>query len=270
MIRSLASVDLIGLDSHSPDMNFDISHLLDQWEYQAGHVMVRRFAGRDGTEKLQLRVDLGLLQMNAQGRPDGRKPFGHASILEFLEHKANQYIAAHGGNEGGFTLTPEDCSRLQVEVLQFHHRCICFLHLGDYRPAVRDATRNIRTFDFVARFAPSEELAWSLEQFRPQALLNEARARAGEFVARTDFNGAIASIETSIEKLREFYVRHARHDLLEQSLELQALQRFLEETHQKRPLTRREQLELALADAVKREDYEKAAQVRDALRKLSQ
>ena len=49
-------------------MNFDISHLLEQWEYQPGQVVVRRFVGKDGIEKIQLRVDLGLLQMNRQGR----------------------------------------------------------------------------------------------------------------------------------------------------------------------------------------------------------
>jgi len=36
----------------------------------------------------------------------------------------------------------------------------------------------------------------------------------------------------------------------------------------KRPLTERERLEIALDEAVKQEDYEKAAQVRDALRNL--
>ena len=51
-------------------MNFDISHLLDQWDYQPGQVVVRKFVGKDGQEKIQLRVDLGLLQMNAEGRPE--------------------------------------------------------------------------------------------------------------------------------------------------------------------------------------------------------
>ena len=62
-------------------MDFDISHLLDQWEYQPGQVVVRRFKAKDGREKIQLRVDLGLLQMNAEGRPDGKRPFGRASLL---------------------------------------------------------------------------------------------------------------------------------------------------------------------------------------------
>ena len=84
-------------------MNFDISHLLDHWDYQPGQVVVRRLVGKDGQEKIQLRLDLGLLQMNAQGRPDGKKPFrlnaggmpytcksnGRVAILESGERVSN-------------------------------------------------------------------------------------------------------------------------------------------------------------------------------------
>ena len=65
-------------------MNFDISHLLEQWDYQPGQVVVRKFTGKDGQEKIQLRIDLGLLQMNAQGRPDGKRPFGHPTLFDFF------------------------------------------------------------------------------------------------------------------------------------------------------------------------------------------
>ena len=75
-------------------------------------------------------------------------------------------------------------------------------------------------------------------------------------------------IEAAIETLREFYQNHSRADLIEQSPEIQSLQNWLEEVKSKRPLTKREQLEIDLHDAVKREDYEKAALVRDALRNL--
>jgi len=46
--------------------------------------MVRTLKGKDGMPKIQLRVDLGLLQMNAEGRPDGKKPFGHESLLNII------------------------------------------------------------------------------------------------------------------------------------------------------------------------------------------
>ena len=35
---------------HIRGMDFDISHLLDQWDYQPGQVVVRRFKGKDGKE----------------------------------------------------------------------------------------------------------------------------------------------------------------------------------------------------------------------------
>ena len=68
--------------------------------------------------------------------------------------------------------------------------------------------------------------------------------------------------------MRQFYQEHSRQDLLEQSPEIQALQHWLEEVKSRRPLSRREQLEQDLHEAVNKEDYEKAARVRDALRNL--
>ena len=52
-------------------MNDDISRVLENWDYRLGRVDARRVKDEDGVDKLQLRIDLGLLQMNAQFRPDG-------------------------------------------------------------------------------------------------------------------------------------------------------------------------------------------------------
>ena len=50
--------------------------------------------------------------------------------------------------------------------------------------------------------------------------------------------------------------------------EVQSLENWLEEIRARRPLSPRERLERALHDAINSEDYERAAQVRDALRNL--
>src|SRR2546423_2563950 len=84
-------------------MNWDISYLLDQWEYHPGQVMVRTLKGKDGMPKIQLRVDLGLLQMNAEGRPDGKKPFGHESLFEHHKTQLTKYEKAHEGEDDGFS-----------------------------------------------------------------------------------------------------------------------------------------------------------------------
>ncbi len=249
-------------------MNFDISHLLEQWEYQPGQVVVRRFIGKDGIEKIQLRVDLGLLQMNAHGRPDGKRPFGHPSLLDYYLTKMQQYAKKHHGSEEGFRLKAEDCSKLQLEALQYHHRYICLLQLEDYAAVLRDTERNLKLFEMVEARADSEDLAWSLQQFRPQVLMINTRAKATIKLKNEDFPTAIREIEAGLERLRDFYEHHSRQDLLEQSAEIHALQHWLEEVNTRRPLSKREQLEIDLHEAVKKEDYEKAARVRDALRNL--
>ena len=249
-------------------MDFDISHLLDQWEYQAGQVVVRRFKAKDGREKIQLRVDLGLLQMCVEGRPDGKRPFGYASLLEYYRARLHKYVAAHNGSDEGFKLKPEDCARLQLEALQYHHRYICLLQLEDYTSVIRDAERNLAVFDFVGQHAESEELAWSLQQFRPQLLMVLTRARATQAMQVNDYPMAIQQIEEGLEKIRAFCHEHARGEAAEMGGEVQSLENWLEEIRAKRPLSRREKLEQALHEAINSEDYERAAKVRDELRNL--
>jgi hypothetical protein len=249
-------------------MDFDISHLLEQWEYEPGQVVVRRFKAKNGKEKIQLRVDLGLLQMNAEGRPDGKRPYGHSSLLDYYRARLHKYVAAHDGSDEGFKLKAEDCARLQFEALQYHHRYICLLQLEDHGGVVRDAERNLAVFDFVTKHAESEEMAWSLQQFRPQLLMVLTRARGSQALKVDDYSMAIQHVEDGLEQIRTFYREHGRSDTSDASPEVQSLENWLEEIRAKRPLSRREQLEHDLHEAVTREDYEKAARVRDALRNL--
>ena len=45
-------------------------------EQRAAVRIARKIVGEDGKEKLQVRLDLGLLQMELNGRPDGERPHG--------------------------------------------------------------------------------------------------------------------------------------------------------------------------------------------------
>lgn len=249
-------------------MNFDISHLLEHWDYTPGQVTVRKFVGKDGQEKIQLRLDLGLMQMNAQGRPDGKRPFGHPSLFDFYLAKLEQHRLNHDGEDESFVLKSEDISRLQMEAFQYHHRYVCLLQLEELQDVLRDTDRNLKVFQFVAEYAESEELAWSVLQFTPQVLMIHTRAVASQFLETEEYGPALKEIAEGISRLREFYEAHGRQDLMSQSSEIASLEHWMNEVEQKRPLTKREQLEKDLREAVGREDYEQAARVRDALRKL--
>ena len=246
-------------------MNFDISHLLEAWEYQAGQIVVRRIRGKDGKEKIQLRVDLGVLQMNSTGRPDGKQPFGHETLLEHHQNKLQRHIDTNG-TDNGFKLAPEDCSKLQQEAIQFHHRYICLFQLKDYEGVVRDTERNLRVFEFVDQYADVPEMAWSLQQLRPQLMMMQIRAKGSLALDNGNHEEAIELVEKGIEEIRTFYREHSRPE--DQSGEIQSLEVWLGEIRATRPLSEREKLENQLREAVRLEDYEKAASVRDALKNL--
>jgi hypothetical protein len=63
----------------------DLSDLFDAWPFEPGKLNVRLITGREGSEKLQIRLDLGVLQMHLDGRPDGLRPAGYQSVLEYFE-----------------------------------------------------------------------------------------------------------------------------------------------------------------------------------------
>jgi hypothetical protein len=264
---TLWRIDLAGDGIHIHGMSFDISALLDQWDYLPGQVVVRKFRGKDGQEKIQLRVDLGLLQMNAQGRPDGKRPYGRESLLEYYQDCLGKFKREHAGDDCDFRLTAEDCSRLQQEFIQYHHRYICLFQLEEFDAVIEDTERNLNVFNFVEKYAGMDD-GWALQQFRPQCLMMRIRARGAVALKEDRYDQVIRLVESGLEEIRQFYRDHERQDLMEQSVEIQSLEVWLEEIQSKRPMTAREKLESALNEAVKNEDYEKAALVRDKLRRM--
>jgi len=99
-------------------MSLDLHTILKDWPYESGTVKVRKITGLDGREKLQLRVDLGVLQMEITGRPDGRRPHNCESLLEY--HRKRALRAEQKGE--AYELSPEQCAELQQEGIQYYHR----------------------------------------------------------------------------------------------------------------------------------------------------
>src|ERR1700748_603465 len=71
-------------------MSLDLNTILKDWPYESGTVKVRKITGLDGREKLQLRVDLGVLQMEITGRPDGLRPHNCEALLEYHRKRATR------------------------------------------------------------------------------------------------------------------------------------------------------------------------------------
>lgn len=252
-------------------MSKDIALVLNGWEYNSNEVTVRRILGLDGREKVQMRLDLGVLQMEVDGRPDGKRPHGYESLLEFHLDRLRRYRELHegtGDGAPGFELDAEECADLKQESMQYYYRYLSLFHLGDYLNVIRDTDRNLRVFDLMRDHAVEDSERLSLEQFRPYVILMNTRARACLSLEERDFDRALKQIAGGIERIEDFLREVDREDLIEGCREITFLEEWSERIRNNRPLTPEEKLRNELRMAVESENYERAAQLRDEIKAL--
>src|SRR5439155_13153974 len=134
--------------------SIDLRRFLKDWPYDPDHD-ARIIRGEDGREILQVRLPLGIEQYEMEGRPDGERPHGMETALEFFLQRLEQAKAA--GREADFELKPKECGELFNEGTLYYFRYVRLFQLRDWARTVRDTTRNLRVFDFVRRYARREE-----------------------------------------------------------------------------------------------------------------
>src|SRR5256885_3764305 len=245
-------------------MSLDLNSILKDWPHENGSIKVRKVAGLDGREKLQLRVDLGVLQMELTGRPDGRRPHNCESLLEYYQRRAAR---AEGRGET-YELTPEQCGELQQEGIQYYHRYLSLFQIDEFEGVIRDTQRNLDLFAFVDEHSEREDLVWSFQQFRPYVLMMNTRARVSILLAEGKFAEAMQEIEKGRDRIIEFYQQSTFPEMEAKSSEIAFLEEWLEEVRAKRPLSKLELMEREMERAIASELYERAAELRDAIRQF--
>jgi UvrB/uvrC motif len=243
--------------------NLDLNNLLDGWPHEPGQVKARKILGRDGREKIQLRIDLGLIQMELHGRPDGHRPNGFESLLQY--HQAR---AASKSDGQIYSLSEAEVIALQQEGVQYYHRYLSLFQLRDFHNVIRDTERNLEMFDFVGEHCSDEDSKWTLEQFRPYVTMMNTRARASLELQEGNTLRAVKFIEAGKEKIEAFYRAIGQAEWIESSNELAFLSEWLKEIRDAQPLTPLEIMERDLQLAIAAEAYERAAELRDAIRSL--
>jgi tetratricopeptide (TPR) repeat protein len=234
----------------------DIDRILQEWPFQPGEVLARRVKAADGRQVLQMRVDMGVLQLETDGRPDGQHPGGAETYYD--------YLIAEAIREGDtFQLSPEQCVEADREFVQFYHRRICWLALREYRRAARDADHSLAFMDFVRKVSADEDWTVSHEQYRPFVMFHRVQAGALAELEENGAEAAIGEINRGLEQFRELF---AEYDALDRFDTDELVSRLVElkesmRTHYQVGRTLDEQL----ADAVAAEEYELAAKIRDQL-----
>ncbi len=243
-------------------MSKDIAPILAGWDHDPEEIQVRIVSGLDDREKIQLRVDLGLLQMELDDRPDGQRPSGHNSLLDYFETQAK----ARGSS---LTLTHDDCQGLMREGIQYYHRYLALFQLERYDLVIRDTTRNLRLFRFVLDHAEDPADRLQFDQYRPYVIMMRTKAQGLQILQYDPehVREALDQIDQGIGEIRAFLNEYEQLDESRCS-ELTVLKRWRVEIERERRVGPIERLEQQLDLAVELEQYEEAARLRDQIARL--
>jgi len=175
-------------------MRRDIDEALHGWPYEPETGEGRR--SRDsspgtGENVLQIRIELGLLQLEVEGRPDGVRPHSFPTFPRLppppgldeklcpewrqipLEHVARNTAPrpiARSSNSptGGWA----------------------WLSLQRYDKALQDANHSISLMDFVRKYASDVDYVANLERLRGLVLLHQAQASVAIALERKQARGS--------------------------------------------------------------------------------
>ena len=185
-------------------MSQDVGPILREWDENPEVGSIRKIIGQDGNEKIQVRVEFGLLQMEMDGRPDGKKTYGKESLLEHYLSLLDDYVKEYE-ESSEFKLDSYDCERLRDESLQYYQRYVIFFELKDYERAERDTSRNLRLLDLMKKHAENQDDALSFEKYRPYIVMMNSRAKAYIKMANEEYLEAISVVEEAIEAITDFF-----------------------------------------------------------------
>ncbi len=235
-------------------MQRHIDFALEGWDFQAGIVQARLVHGNDNRQVLQMRVDLGVLQMEVGNRPDGQRPHGFPTYFDFLKREAK-----------GRALDEEQCQEADREFAQFYQRRICWLALHHFAKAIADADHTLAFMDFIRDHSPSEEYTEAHERYRGFVIFQRTQGAAALSLESNDAEGAVDAVREGLAKLKEFFAAFNADEQMEENMMVQHLRKLETSLREKHGIaaTLQEQLDQAVAN----EQYEKAAKLRDEMRK---
>src|SRR5262249_47828813 len=134
LLKSPWHADRVG---RGPAMRRDLDDVIQGWPYdpEPGEVLAREVRARDGRTVLQIRIELGVLQLEVGGRPDGHRPHGFATYLDYLRHCAAGRGQSPGAKSASWSMSAAQCSEADREFVQFNHRRVAWLALRRYDKA---------------------------------------------------------------------------------------------------------------------------------------
>jgi hypothetical protein len=200
--------------------------------------------------------------MELEGRPDGVQPHGRPYALD-------HYLDAQAATSD-FKLNRDACKELFEESRCIYERYSFLLQIADFERVLRDTERNMQLFRFVHDYAEHPDDRENLQRWWPYVLRIHGTARAMIALRQENAARAIAIVcETRdrIDALTEVDAVEFRMELDRSHKALDDLEKELGTHLEPSPM---ERLEQELAAAVREEQYERAAELRDRLRAIAE
>jgi UvrB/UvrC motif-containing protein len=244
---------------------FDLRGVFKSWPYDPDDD-ARFTHGEDGRELLQVRTPLGIEQYETEGRPDGARPHGMESLLEY--HLQRLAKAKAENREGDFELEPKECGELFTEGTLYYFRYVRLFQLKDWTRTVRDTIRNLQVFDLVRRYAQRQEDQQFLEKWRPYIIRVNSTAAVMLELEKNGYDKALRLVNEAVQRLEKLEELEDETFEFERERSLIALRELAAQIQKNRPLSELEQLEHQLRRAVERQEFERAAELRDRIRAL--
>jgi len=243
----------------------DLRDILSAWPYDE-EANVRMGEGENGRKILQVRTPMGIEQYELEGRPDGQRPFGCGSLLDY--HRQRWEEARAVGGEEEFTLDEDECAGLFQEGTLFYFRYLHLFQLREWERVIGDTRRNLGLFDFVHRHAEREEDRQHLEKWRPYILRMNAIARAMFAADQERPEDALAVLDETVRTIEALDPIDDETFQFERSRSVAALRELLNQFRKSRPVSELERLENELRRAIETQEFERAADLRDRIRQL--
>lgn len=245
----------------------DLFATLRDWPYEPEKISVRKILSADDCIRIQMRVEMGIIQMEAEGRPDGVRPHGCPTLLDHHKRRLAKY-EERNGTTLGFGLTKEECDSLRTEASLFYRRYIAFFVLEEFDAVLRDTTHSLEIFDLCRDFAFEVEDRSALEEFRPYVRMMQARALAYHSIEEGETATALAHVNRGILDIRSHLESADQCEAIDDCEEIKILRNLAADLNGQLPPDSLISTRRALREAIEEERFEEAARLRDELIRL--
>ena len=186
-------------------LNLDLNEVIAGWDCPPGEMVARVVRGQRGEELLQLRVDLGVLQMYPDGRPDGQLYHGLPSVLDYLQHELRV---------GRDAISGEHWQALERELAQINYRRMALANVAEEALRTQDEALAMRQLVRVLRDIERCEVALRMQEeavggpcghshLWPTLIFNQARLLCQLRVIEEDYDDAIEVAQAGATGLRD-------------------------------------------------------------------